>query len=157
MTLKRTALTLAATLAVTGGLITAAQATQPSGATTVSDVAVGALDGSESPARWTQDGIQLKTSQPTTVRTFTLTYPPGVDSGWHAHPGIVVAVVKSGTVVRRTPCSTDTFTVGDSFIEVGTHKVNNPGTVDAVLSITRVYPSSQEATPRLDRPEPSCS
>ena len=158
MTLSRTALTVAAALVVTGGLITAAQATPSSGPPTVAtNAASGLLDGTNRPARWTQDGVQLKTSRPTTVRTFTLTYPVGSDSGWHSHPGIVVAVVAAGTVERRTACGTDTFTVGDAFIEVGPHRVSNAGAVDAVLSITRIYPTSGESTPRIDEAAPACS
>lgn len=158
MTLTRTAVTVVAALAVTGGLITAAQATPSSGpATVATNASSGLLDGTNRPARWTQDGIQLKSSAPTTVRTFTLTYPVGSDSGWHSHPGLVIAVVTAGTVERRTACGTDTFTVGDAFVEVGPHRVSNPGAVDAVLSITRIYPTRGESTPRIDEAEPVCS
>jgi hypothetical protein len=31
----------------------------------------------------------------------TLTYLPGANSGWHAHPGFVLAVVKEGTVCQK--------------------------------------------------------
>ena len=87
------------------------------------------------------------------MATFTLTYPPGAYSGWHSHPGIVVAVVKSGTVLRQVGCRKETFTVGDSFTEVGTHRVSNPETVDAVLEITQIYPSDAPAR-RIEQTDP---
>jgi hypothetical protein len=66
-------------------------------------------------------------------------------------------VVKSGTVIRQTGCDAgETFTVGDAFTEVGPHYVSNPGTEDAVLSITRIYPTNQATTPRIDEPAPVC-
>lgn len=150
----------AAVLAVlcTTGLGTVAFATAGSGNLIQSDVASGTLDGTESgPNKVSQDGVELKTKTETDVTTFDLTYPPGAFSGWHAHPGIVIVVVKEGSVVRQTSCAPgETFTVGDAFTEVGPHYVSNPGTVPAVLSITRIYPASAELTPRIDLPAPVC-
>ncbi|MCU1442843.1 MAG: cupin [Cryobacterium sp.] len=122
------------------------------------DTVSGVLDGSSRhPMKVSQDGIELKTKSETTVTTFDLIYPPGSFSGWHSHPGIVIVVVKSGTVIRQTGCDAgETFTVGDAFTEVGPHYVSNPGTEDAVLSITRIYPTNQATTPRVDEPAPVC-
>ena len=112
---------------------------------------------SSGPNKVSQDGIELKTKTETDVTTFDLTYPPGSFSGWHAHPGIVLVVVKSGSVVRQTDCGPgETFTVNDAFTEVGPHYVSNPGSEPAVLSITRIYPTSAESTPRIDLPAPVC-
>ena len=55
------------------------------------------LDG---PHNWHSNGIKLKISGDAVVRNFTLTYGPGVNSGWHRHPGLVLATVVSGTVYR---------------------------------------------------------
>ena len=145
----------AAGLALAYGLsVTGAFATPPSvpGATP-SDTVSGALTSTD---KVQQDGVVLKTKQPSTVTTFDLTYPPGAYSGWHSHPGIVIAVVKQGSVIRQTPCSTETFEVGEAFTEVGSHFVRNASDSDpAVLSITRIYPSSATVG-RLDQPEPEC-
>jgi quercetin dioxygenase-like cupin family protein len=89
-----------------------------------------------------------------TVRTFALTYPAGADSGWHQHPGIVIAVVSEGSVTRRSGCKTETFKKGDSFTEVGPHDVTNPGAVRAVLSITQILPKG--APTRLPADPPVC-
>jgi quercetin dioxygenase-like cupin family protein len=92
---------------------------------------------------------------PTTVTTFDLTYKPGAYSGWHSHPGIVIAVVQSGTVTRQVGCRTETFTAGQSFTETAPHNVSNLGTEDAVLSITRIYPTSATVS-RIEANPPVC-
>jgi hypothetical protein len=144
--------------------VSSAAATPPStDPPEASDLVSGPLDGSTGrhPLRVEQDGVELKVKQPTTVATFDLTYEPLEFSGWHSHPGIVVVVVKSGTVERTTPgkhghCTTQTFTAGTSFTEVGTHDVANPSATDAaVLSITRIYPSDATVS-RIDQPAPDC-
>ena len=96
----------------------------------------GDLDG---PSRAKKDKIQLKVSQDTTVRAFTLTYKPKTSSGWHRHPGIVVAIVESGEVTRRleNDCRGVTFKAGDVFTEVVGHLIENSSATDAVNSATR--------------------
>ena len=80
------------------------------------------------------DGIQLKMPRDAVVRDFTLTYGVGSSSGWHRHPGIVLATVVSGTVYRSVPChAPERFTAGQAFVEVGPHFVQNLGTTPAVL------------------------
>jgi quercetin dioxygenase-like cupin family protein len=131
-----------------------ASATPPSTPNTpkASVLAVGILDG---PAKVKKDGTTLKVRRDTTVRAFDLTYPAGSYSGWHYHPGIVVAVVLKGSVVRElTDCSTQTFGEGQAFTEVGAHYVYNPGTDDAVLKITQILPARDAATPRLELVRP---
>jgi hypothetical protein len=102
---------------------------------------VGALDGR---INIKQDGIQLKIQHDDSiVREFDLTYPVGTFSGWHRHPGLVIAVVQSGTVKRQfDDCVVSTFTVGQAFYEVGDHFVWNPDpAVPAVLKITQILPA----------------
>ncbi len=123
----------------------------PPPAPVASGVWVGTLPG---PAKVKQDGVELKTRGDATVRSFTLTYPVGSDSGWHAHPGIVIAVVQSGTVLRQAGCKIETFTAGDSFTEVGPHDVKNAGTEQAVLSITQIFPLGDP--PRVPADPPDC-
>ena len=112
------------------------------------------LDG---PSRTRNDGIQLKVKHDTAVRVFTLTYPVGSTSGWHSHPGIVLATVESGTVRRQVGCRSHTFSVGDSFTEADPHQVSNAGTTPAVLRITQLFPASVKPTAlRIDQPAPTC-
>jgi len=108
------------------------------------DLVSGVLDG---PTKAKKDRIQLKVSQDTTVRAFTLTYKPGSTSGWHRHPGIVVAIVESGQVTRRleNDCREVTFEAGEVFTEVVGHFIENPSTdTDAVLRITQFFPKGSD-------------
>jgi quercetin dioxygenase-like cupin family protein len=144
------------------GLATAsgASATPPSGNPPPSNTVpvVGTLPGRTVAA---QDGIVLAVARDTTVRTFTLTYPIGSSSGWHRHPGIVLAVVQQGKVVRQTGCTKQTFSAGQSFTEVAPHQVSNfyphagPGAVDAVLSITQLFPKDSPLA-RIEQDPPRC-
>jgi quercetin dioxygenase-like cupin family protein len=162
--MKNPRLALGATLALvvlaTGTYLSSASATPASTgdlAPRQADVASGVLVGSEDgPRTVSQDGVGLTTTAETTVTTFELTYPVGSSSGWHSHPGIVVAVVKEGSVARRTGCTEVVFSEGESFTETGPHHVSNAGEVDAVLSITRVYPTGSTVG-RIDEPAPRCS
>lgn len=120
-----------------------------------SDLWNGLLVGTDRPTHISQDGITLATKTPTTVTTFDLTYEPGAYSGWHSHPGVVIAVVQSGTVTREVGCRTETFTAGQSFTETDPHNVSNLGSEDAVLSITRIYPTSATVS-RIEADPPIC-
>lgn len=103
-----------------------------------------------------QDDVVLEVEDETIVQMFELTYPAGSFSGWHSHAGIVLAVVKSGSVVRETGCRrAETFVAGQSFYEVGPHHVSNPGPDPAVLSITRIFPADLGGA-RIDEPAPRC-
>lgn len=152
--------TTAVAVLVTGTYLSSAAATPASTgdlAPVQTDVVSGELAGTENgPATVSQDGVRLRTTTPTTVTTFELTYPVGSFSGWHSHPGIVVAVVEEGSVTRRTKCRSEVFTAGQSFTETGPHHVSNAGDVPAVLSITRIYPTDG-GPGRVDEPEPRCS
>ena len=144
---------VAGLLISTSALATAAQATPPGpgpapNLPTPSNLAEGKLDG---PVNIKQDGIGLKVhGGDATVREFDLTYPVGTYSGWHRHPGIVIAVVQSGTVKRQfKDCKVSTFKPGDAFYEVGDHFVWNPdAAIPAVLKITQIFPAGEE--PRED-------
>lgn len=133
----------------------------PTGSVTPSDQVFGTLSG---PAKAKQDGITFRTNKDVKIRTFTLTYAVGSYSGWHQHPGIVVATVVSGTVVQRVGCDKPRlWTAGQSFTEVAPHYVSNlyrsqtRGAVPAVLSITQIYPADLAPTDlREDRPAPRC-
>ena len=113
------------------------------------------LDG---PHNWHSNGIKLKISGDAVVRNFTLTYGPGVNSGWHRHPGLVMATVQSGSVYRTLPCQhRKRFGAGHAFVEVGPHFVENRGSVDAVLIITQIAPAGTTgAAFREDLPAPNC-
>ena len=120
---------------------------------------VGLLDGR---TKAKNDGVEFKTRTDTNIAVFELTYPIGSFSGWHSHPGIVIATVKSGAVTRQVGCKVKTFTAGDSFTEVDPHYVKNvytdskqPGAEPAVLEITQIYPGDPKVR-RFDADAPVC-
>jgi quercetin dioxygenase-like cupin family protein len=159
-TLMRTkSLALGAGLALTMCFLAGGAAAAPGSGTTVTNDFTGVLDG---PAVAKQDGIKLRTREDVKVRSFTLTYAVGAFSGWHSHPGIVIAVVQSGSVVRQIGCKTETFTAGQAFTEVKPHYVSNlytkagPDAVPAVLSITQIYPADFPPPPRTEQNPPKC-
>jgi len=154
--MKRTVLASGAAAVVVSALFFGATAFATPGVNAPAAVglASGVLDG---PAKAKNDKIELKVGQDTTVRTFTLTYEPGSNSGWHRHPGIVVAVVESGAVTRQleNDCTPKTFTKGEVFTEVVGHFVANPFREEAILRITQFVPIG--ATPlREDIPVSPC-
>ncbi|WP_375433256.1 hypothetical protein [uncultured Friedmanniella sp.] len=153
------ALAIASALLFCGLAGSSATATPGKGTTPTNDT-TGTLAG---PTTAAQDGVTLRTQGATKVRSFTLTYGAGAYSGWHQHPGIVVATVVSGTIVQQVGCrERHTWTAGQSFTEVAPHYVRNfyrtgdPDAVPAVLAITQIYPADAAAV-REDLPAPSCS
>ncbi len=144
---------LAGALVVSTAAATPGGGSAPPPAPTPGPVVSGTLDGG---TRAQQDGIVLRTRDDATVRTFTLTYPPGAASGWHAHPGVVLATVESGTVVQRLACERNVWTAGEAFTEVEAHNITNPSTTTpAVLRITQVVPAAAEQL-REDVDRPRC-
>jgi hypothetical protein len=87
----------------------------------------------------------------------TITYQPGGSSGWHHHPGVVVAVVKSGQITRyKADCSKQTFTTGQSFVEMGDKDVvfvRNEGSTPTEIEATLIHPAA--AAPRSDENAPA--
>ena len=160
---KLLAVTAGAALVVTGlaGFTASAApgaAPAPAPAPTASLLVQGTLEG---PSRASQDGITLRTRGDVTVRDFTLTYPVGATSGWHQHPGIVLATVEQGTVLQRVGCRTYVRTQGESFTEVAPHNITNAvstgpeETGRAVLRITQIVPAGTTEL-REDVAPPKC-
>jgi quercetin dioxygenase-like cupin family protein len=144
---------LAGAIAVLSG---AASATPPTGQTT--DVLAR---GSTGRLHVKHDGVRLKTRRRVDVAVATATFAPGKSSGWHHHPGLVVVVVKSGTIAfYNKRCHAKIHNAGDVFVESSNKPglATNPGTVNAVVEATFIVPSSGDPaapTPlRIDDPQP---
>src|SRR4051812_11654746 len=102
------------------GLVGSSASATPPGGVTILNPAVPLKAKLEGPVKARANGITLKTKGDIVVRDFLLTYNPGASSGWHKHPGIVVATVQSGSVQRTLACGApQTFTAGQAFVEVG--------------------------------------
>jgi len=94
---------------------------------------------------------------PCDVIVQTITYQPGGFSGWHHHPGVVIAAIKSGQITRwRADCSKQTFTAGQSFVEMGEKDVvfvKNEGSTPTEIEATFIHPTG--AAPRSEENAPA--
>jgi quercetin dioxygenase-like cupin family protein len=86
------------------------------------------------------------------------TIQPGGQSGWHTHPGPSLVTVTEGTVtVYHDDCTFETYTVGQTFTDLGcgdVHNVRNETGVQAKTVAAQIVPHG--AIRREDRPDPGC-
>jgi quercetin dioxygenase-like cupin family protein len=147
---------IAPALAIVGVLVVVAiaMASPPSGQHP-STVVSGTL---ADPLHINTDRIKFQTKEPTDFASFTVTYDPGGYSGWHTHPGIVLAVVQSGSVVRTVDCESRVYNAGDAFVESDEQpagQVRNASvTQPAVLYVTQIVPHG--SVRRVEAGPPSC-
>ncbi len=105
--------------------------------------------------------IKFQTKADVDLVTQTITFAAGSTSGWHAHPGVVLVTVASGSLVRYDgTCSAETYTAGtarSAFVESGDHPglVRNETTSAAVVYVTFVVPKGTTAL-RIDKADPNC-
>jgi quercetin dioxygenase-like cupin family protein len=94
----------------------------------------------------------------TDVAMAQITVQPGGSSGWHAHPGGAIIVVKEGSLtVHRSigsQCQTEMYSAGQAFVEQPgeVDQVINNGTVPYVLYVT--FPAVPPGSTRTDVPDP---
>jgi quercetin dioxygenase-like cupin family protein len=104
--------------------------------------------------------VACSTSTPCDVVQQKITYAPGGFSGWHSHPGVVLAVLLSGTITRyTTDCAHTTYNAGQTFVELGhdeTMLIRNEGSTPAEVLATLIVPAgTSNAELRIDQPQPS--
>ena len=105
-----------------------------------------------------QDRIKFQTKDPTDLVTQQVTFAPGAYSGWHHHPGVILVLVKSGTVTLWDEnCQKTAYSAGQVFIEGGTEPMNvsNEGSVTAVDVATQVAPAGSAF--RIEDDPPACA
>jgi quercetin dioxygenase-like cupin family protein len=105
-----------------------------------------------------QDRIKFQTKDPTDLVTQQVTFAPGAYSGWHHQPGMILVLVKSGTVtVHDENCQTRSYSAGQVFIEGGTEPmmVSNEGSETAVDVATQVAPAGSPF--RIEDDPPACT
>jgi quercetin dioxygenase-like cupin family protein len=99
------------------------------------------------------DRVKFQTKGPTDVRVARVVIGPGGYSGWHHHPGMVIAAVLSGTVTfTESDCSSKTYGPGSVFVEYGDDpgQASNQGTTPAELYATFVAPHASPPVFRID-------
>jgi quercetin dioxygenase-like cupin family protein len=154
---------LAAALAVTAlglaaGVLAAcpARATPPAGITTEILGSGSTLAGFKIHA----DGIKVESKNTACFTVAHLTFAAGGTTGWHAHPGPVLIIIKTGSVTKYSAddCTAQTYTAGQAFVENGPtdhNMIRNDGSIPAETIVTFITPPG--ASIRDDAPPPGCN
>ena len=86
------------------------------------------------------------------------TIQPGGQSGWHTHPGPSLVTVTEGTVtVHEDDCTSATYSVGQTFTDLGcgdVHNVVNETGTGAKTIAVQIVPHG--ASRRIDADDPGC-
>ncbi|MGH3936406.1 MAG: cupin domain-containing protein [Pseudonocardiaceae bacterium] len=106
------------------------------------------------------DTIQVKNEGRTDVVVRHIVIEPGGSTGWHYHPGALVAVVHKGTLTRTLDdCSVEVSSAGESLVEPAgdrhVHLGRNLGTEPVELYVTYVIPAGAALLIDASAP-PSC-
>ncbi len=104
------------------------------------------------------DGIVLRTGHDTDHAVQKNVLPPGASSGWHRHPGVVLATVQSGAAVHYdSNCTPEPIAAGQSFWESGPHAkvLRNETDHEVVVYVSYILPTG--APLRINMPNPGCS
>jgi len=87
------------------------------------------------------------------------TFQAGGQTGWHSHPGPSLITVIEGTLtVYHDDCTSETFSAGESFTDLGCgdiHNVVNEGATEAIDVAVQIVPHG--APRRDDKPDPGCA
>jgi quercetin dioxygenase-like cupin family protein len=91
--------------------------------------------------------VDLKSKDNTDILVTNIAIAPGGHSGWHAHPGPVLLVVKTGTLTfyhgNDPTCTPTSHAAGTSFVEESgmVHIARNEGAVEATMVATSFLPA----------------
>ena len=107
------------------------------------------------------DRVKFQTKDPTDVRVQKIVFAPGGYSGWHHHPGIVIATVESGAVTfTRSDCSSTTYgpglPAGAVFVEGGDDPGQASSVGGATLYATFVAPHASPPVFRIEDAAQTC-
>ena len=145
-------------VACASGLITwrVARATPPVGVTAVpiaGPVAFGEIDAVAHTGNYK---TRLKTWGLSDGYVRYLKIAPGGNTGWHSHPGIVFALIQSGTLtLYHDDFVPEVHPAGTGFVEQpgdGAHIGVNEGDTNLELAVFFLVPKG--APPRIDEPAP---
>jgi quercetin dioxygenase-like cupin family protein len=101
--------------------------------------------------------LQLQVQGDTDYYSHRIVLAPGGYSGWHSHPGVLIAAVKSGQIdFYNASCEKQTVGPGQVYTENDeVHAISNTGAVDADVYITFLV--KHGAPRRIDEPAPDCA
>ena len=151
--MHRKTLAFAAAAAVSVGVVGVALGTPPFGA--IPGIPVrGTIEGQ---FKVKSELVELKTKGSIDVVQQAITLQPGGHSGWHAHAGPALVVVKSGTVTSYDAddptCTPHVYTAGEAFVDYGAgHIARNESNVAADVVFTILLPAGATLREDLDDP-----
>jgi len=99
--------------------------------------------------------VELKTHDNADLEVVNQTGVPGATSGWHAHPGPVLVLIKTGvaTLYEAGSCTAKTFPAGTTFIEGTTpHVLRNDGASTLEIVAVFVVPNGKARRIEADQP-----
>jgi hypothetical protein len=107
------------------------------------------------------DRVKFQTKGPVDVRVQRIVIDPGGYSGWHHHPGMVIASVLSGQVTfTNSDCSSTTYgpglPAGSVFVEYGDDPGQASSAGGATIYATFVAPHANPPVFREEDPVQSC-
>ncbi|MGH3980625.1 MAG: cupin domain-containing protein [Pseudonocardiaceae bacterium] len=107
----------------------------------------------------TNSGFRLETHGSSEFVVRHITIQPGGSTGWHYHPGTLLAVVQQGALTRiDADCQSAVYVAGQSLVEPSgsrhVHIGRNLGTEPAELYVTYVNPIGSPLS--VDAPDPGC-
>jgi hypothetical protein len=109
------------------------------------------------------DGVTFKTDTATDVRVQKIVFAPGGFSGWHHHPGIVIATVASGEVkfTKGPDCSSTVYGQGRATGSVFVDSGDDPGQASSIggatVYATFVAPHANPPVFRIEDNPPPCA
>ena len=107
------------------------------------------------------DRIKFQTKDPTDVRVQKIVFAAGGYSGWHHHPGVVIATVASGTVTfTESDCSSTTYGPGLPAGAVFVEQSDTPGQASsaggATVYATFIAPHADPPVFRIEDDPVTC-
>ncbi|MEO6712390.1 MAG: hypothetical protein ABIM89_03045 [Mycobacteriales bacterium] len=145
-------------IAVVGSFAPQALASPPSGLV-ASTLVVANFDHT---VHINSDRVKFQTKDATDVRVQKIVLAAGGRSGWHHHPGIVLAAVESGAVTFTDgQCHSTTYgpglPAGAVFAEGGDDPGQASSSGGATLYVTFVAPSTDPPVFRIEDAAPACA
>lgn len=108
----------------------------------------------------TDDAVKLKRHAPSEFVVRRIIIEPGGSTGWHYHPGTLLAIVQHGSLTRTDDdCRSVTYQAGQSLVEPSgrrhVHVGRNFGSEPVELYVTYVNPVGAPLS--VDAPDPGCT
>jgi quercetin dioxygenase-like cupin family protein len=104
------------------------------------------------------DDIKFQARDATDVALAMVAIKPGGNSGWHHHPGVVFASVKSGELtVLDSSCNPTTYPAGTVLVETGDDPLLVQNKTDGDTLVYATYVAPKGVPLRIDDPAPACA